>query len=726
MLRLLLRAIRSVRIVARRSLSPAIAAAAFASPALAAPLLWPLAEKTCVSGTFGEHRTGHFHAGIDLSTGGRIGLPVRAVAAGRVVRLRASPYGYGRAIYIDIDGDGGRARQVVYAHLSAFAPRWQALVEAEQERLGKYTVDFAVPESARVAAGEIVAYTGDSGGGGPHLHFEVREGDTDPINPLTHGWEAEDRTPPVIRAIRLVPLGLEGRVDGGLDPVVVRVARSAKDGVYRAAREPSVSGPVGVQVLASDRAGGCDDARAIFGASLALDDSVLFETEFRLVSYLTDWDEVDVRYDAAARAEGLGNFVRLYERVGWAGALHDTAIAPHHLSISIWDAAGNEAVCRLEIGREQGAVLPGVRLSQERLPSTHADGQPVANVQGRRPRVTWRLVPEGIVLRVQGPADATVAERAAIYVDLTEPVHVMPNGRYQGSATSGRVPPAVEKAATSWFVVPQEDLTEIDPEHDPEDDRDYAFGSLLGVSFPGAYFPDDPLLALGPFVRCHVGEPAEVLALHRRARLRLSKDALFGDALLTASAQPKQEILSKGLARRSFPARFDPGDLLLREKVEVRFAVPDSLRARAARLAVYSVEPDGSVECLGGALDAETGEIVAKTRALGTFVLLEDASRPRLSRPRPADGAVTSNTRPRLLVRVAETGEGLDDEGVRFTIDGERLIPEYDPDAGHIVARPKRPLARGAHRVEVRLADKAGNEATAAWRFTVTGRSKKR
>jgi hypothetical protein len=221
------------------------------------------------------------------------------------------------------------------------------------------------------------------------------------------------------------------------------------------------------------------------------------------------------------------------------------------------------------------------------------------------------------------------------------------------------------------------------------------------------------------------GVATEIKTNSAHARLRVPANALFSEALLAATPPPKYLIMDRNLIRRADAADFLPPDLLLREKVEVRFAVPDSLRPRAERLGVYSVEPGGSKERLGGTFDPETGEIVAKTGALGTFLLLEDASRPRLSRPRPADGATTSNTRPRLLIRVAETGEGLDDEGIRFTIDGERLIPEYDPDAGHIVARPKRPLARGAHRVEVRLADKAGNEATTSWRFTVTGQKKR-
>ena len=84
-----------------------------ALPALLAAYAWPLDVPPVLTSTFGEFRAHHFHGGIDFSTGRRLGLPVRALADGSVVRVRASGVGYGRAVYLLLD-DG---RTAVYAHL---------------------------------------------------------------------------------------------------------------------------------------------------------------------------------------------------------------------------------------------------------------------------------------------------------------------------------------------------------------------------------------------------------------------------------------------------------------------------------------------------------------------------------------------------------------------------------------------------------------------------------
>jgi len=62
----------------------------------------PLHIPLVLSGNFGELRQDHFHTGLDFKTEGREGLPVLAASDGVVARIKISPYGYGRALYLSI------------------------------------------------------------------------------------------------------------------------------------------------------------------------------------------------------------------------------------------------------------------------------------------------------------------------------------------------------------------------------------------------------------------------------------------------------------------------------------------------------------------------------------------------------------------------------------------------------------------------------------------------
>jgi hypothetical protein len=183
-------------------------------PPLARP---PLDPPLRLSGGFGEYRPGHFHAGVDFSTGGAVGAPVYASLPGRVVRARASGAGYGRAVYVQSD-DG---RLLVYAHLDAFDEPLAGWVAAAQDSSGEYEQDLW-PDPARfpVRAGQRLGWSGRSGTDAPHLHFEIRRGDV-AYNPLLAGLSVPDSVPPVFRRMALVPLRADAAGSRPTNPTVL-------------------------------------------------------------------------------------------------------------------------------------------------------------------------------------------------------------------------------------------------------------------------------------------------------------------------------------------------------------------------------------------------------------------------------------------------------------------------------------------------------------------------
>lgn len=130
--------------------------------------------------SFGEFRTTHLHGGIDFSTGQKNGLPVLATMDGEVREVKITYRGYGKALYLYHKND----LLSVYAHLSKFHPSIEEYLKPFYEKnLYPGTVEIKPP--IKFSRGDVVAYSGESGEGYPHLHYELRK-NNNPINPLPH------------------------------------------------------------------------------------------------------------------------------------------------------------------------------------------------------------------------------------------------------------------------------------------------------------------------------------------------------------------------------------------------------------------------------------------------------------------------------------------------------------------------------------------------------------
>jgi len=249
----------------------------------------PLDPPLRLSGSFGEFRSGHFHAGLDFSTGEVIGRRVFASLPGYVMRVRASGVGYGRSVYVQAD-DG---RLLVYGHLDAFDEPLASYVDSVQVAGGQYEQDlWPDPGRFRVSAGQRLGWSGRSGTDSPHLHFEIRRGDV-AYNPLLAGVSVEDTVAPVIRSLTLYPYGRYAVVDGRPGPVTKRVT-GAPDTF-------ALNHYAGLLVEAGDARADGRPTMAPWRIR-AVDGPCWFECRFDSVSWAEGMSEVDYVYDRGLRA----------------------------------------------------------------------------------------------------------------------------------------------------------------------------------------------------------------------------------------------------------------------------------------------------------------------------------------------------------------------------------------------------------------------------------------
>ena len=209
----------------------------------------PLKQTLVLSGTFAELRSNHFHSGLDLKTNGKEGLKVYTAASGYVSRIKISRYGYGKALYITHPN----GYTTVYAHLQKFSAKIESYVKAEQYKKERFEIElFPGINDLPIDKDEIVAFSGNTGGSsGPHLHFEVRDKNQRPINPMLFGIDVKDTTKPEIYNLFAYPLNVESHVNLKSSKVQIRLQKLS-DGSYKA--DPVIAcGQIGFGIVSNDR-----------------------------------------------------------------------------------------------------------------------------------------------------------------------------------------------------------------------------------------------------------------------------------------------------------------------------------------------------------------------------------------------------------------------------------------------------------------------------------------
>lgn len=336
----------------------------------------PLDIQLYLSGNFGELRSNHFHAGLDIKTQGVRGQKVFAIADGYVSRIKVSPYGYGKAIYVTHPN----GYTSVYGHLKKYSDKIAKVVKKKQYQSERFAVQlFPAPFSISVKKGEIIAYSGNSGGSaGPHLHFEIRETASEhPVNPLFFGFDIKDNLPPQIYKIAIYPLTEDSYINGSNKMKYFQAIGS--HGKYRLDYPYPIllQGKFGFGIMAVDRMDATHNKYGLHNLQLFFDDQKIYEQEINEFAFHEGrYINSHIDYECYAR-KGMrfqksyadpGNKLRIYKKLVNNGTIEINDESSHQLKYVASDLNGNVSTIEFKVeGKKYPPIPAQANLSSAKL-----------------------------------------------------------------------------------------------------------------------------------------------------------------------------------------------------------------------------------------------------------------------------------------------------------------------------------------------------------------------
>ena len=305
----------------------------------------PLDIPLILSGTFGELRNNHFHAGIDIKTQGASGHKIYSVGDGYISRIKVSPWGYGKALYITHPN----GYTSVYAHLSKYHGFIEEYVKTAQYNKESFAIElFPRKEEFIVKKGDLVAFSGNSGSSAaPHLHFELRTSKNEfPQNGLHFGFDIVDDIAPIIREIKVEPRGKKSQVN---QQELGKFFKPTKNGnIYKIEKPILVHGKVSVGIYTHDLLNGANNKNGVYSVDLNIDGKQIYyhkmdEFGFHETRYINSHIDYAEKQLSKKRIHScyleLNNPLSIYEHVENNGVIEVDSI--HQGRFTIKDVYGN-------------------------------------------------------------------------------------------------------------------------------------------------------------------------------------------------------------------------------------------------------------------------------------------------------------------------------------------------------------------------------------------------
>ena len=714
---------------------------------------WPTDASKLMTSSFCELRPRRYHAAIDIKTWNRTGYKIFAIDDGYVYRLRKGATGYGNAIYLKLK-DGNYA---LYGHLDGFIPEYEAYMDSLRLQSQRNSIDKRglSPALFPVKKGQHIGYTGETGIGVPHLHFEMRDSYNRPINPLQYfKKEMVDNIAPRPRSLAIIPASAHTLINLLPDTLIQSLPADNK---MRLRQPIYLTGRAYIALRIFDQADGASNVFDFYKGRLLVNDSLLYSVQYDRFSY----DEnhlVELDKNFSLQRRGMKSYHNFYRhpanslpfygntpRGGGMLSTENLRDGENTVIIEAEDYFGNEMKLEIPViyHRYRPVAIQDVQATTDSLKFTLLSADSLGSLTFRQlipgnsvatalPNVSFvqRFDPKMKHHSYKITAPNSLVPGAVVRVDATygDDLPLQPLFVWTGSKSV--LPPV---ASTIETVVPFGQELLIKGKGFPLVPGDWQTGTGKARLYdnnkfsvrisaerenPKTPFGDafDEQLAkwLATDYRIVPGQTRSLRSEDGNFSLRFPSNALH-DTLFVELGEVESTVFPPAPYRvLSKTYRTAPFDQPLNYGAYVSLTVPDSI-AKMKGVGLYYLTSRGSWGFLPSDFDRQTNTFSARVTSLEHFAVLQDSIPPQISAVRLTASA---NRNARFGIRDSFSGM-FNENQIRVTVNGKWTMFIFDPEEDWIEVETKH-LPAGTSTVAISTSDNAGNRVTKE--FTVTRR----
>ncbi|GAK55995.1 peptidase family M23 [Candidatus Vecturithrix granuli] len=634
---------------------------------------YPLEIKAGLSSNFGEFRGDRVHTGIDLRTNGQNGYKVYAIDDGVITRLAVQKYGFGNALYIEHPN----GLMSVYGHLERFENKTlglQTLVrQQQQQRNNKYPGNIYLKKT--VKRGQLIAYSGESGYGLPHLHFEVRRGGDAPIDPFEYGFTYNDTTPPVIESLMIEPIGSQSFLEG--EHFLRQYSAQNEQGKYVFAHTPRISGKVRFTAATYDQIG-AENRCGVDALTLTINGEKFFTNQFDQVTYNSNqrgglvydynWTRLSNPSQYFYRFYNLSPAHYPYRKVFAKNqGIWDTSnIAPglHQLTLEIADAMGNVSQAAMQVQVEA------------------APSSPATSAQAAQ---EWFFE----IREFQGFLE--------VVCQTTHALKALPSlGVIKNNQSLASVPlqaSGIQTFSATYNLKPElAGMLEL---------------RVTAITQSGQQLEERRQVPVNPISASRGG----TVSYGQKALMTFPAGALYEDIFANIFPTTAYQA-TEGLPLVSEVYDFRPAGCPLEKKGSIRIQYPAEVKD-VKKLGIYWWDAiKQRWYFMDDRVEAKTRNLSADIIYPSIYAILQDTLYPVISDLRPEHNAtVSAKAMTELSAIIHDVGKGVDENSIVMSLDGRPVAGEYDPDRDKFSFSLTKSLSAGKHTLTVQAKDKAGNPA---------------